>query len=196
VVNNSWIEKIRIQCPELPSQRRDRFISQYKIPKYDADVLTESKFIADYYEQVVDIINDPKLVSNWVMGNILHIIKETKNSEEIPIAPVDLAELLNLIDDGTITTKVAKEVFEEMVASGKTASDIVDNRKLYQLTDVAEISDIVTRILKEHHVEIAKYKAGKTNIFKHFVGLVMKETKGRASPHLVNKILQEKLTAF
>ncbi len=196
VVNQSWLDKIADQIPELPLQRRNRFISQYKIPKYDANVLTEDKAIADYYEQVARSVGDSKLASNWIMGEILHYIKETRDLEKIPVSSRALAELLNLIMDGTISGSTAKNIFKEMVTHDKFAMTIVKEKKLTQISDHEVLKRIVTKVIDANPDEVAKYKAGKTRIFGYFVGQVMKETKCQANPHIVNKLLHEKLSSL
>ncbi|ODS41149.1 MAG: aspartyl/glutamyl-tRNA amidotransferase subunit B [Candidatus Altiarchaeales archaeon WOR_SM1_79] len=195
-VNQSWVDKISAQMPELPLQRRNRFIYQYNIPKYDAHVLTENKAIADYYEQIVRSVSNPKLASNWVMGEILREMKEQKEPGKFPIPSIALAELLNLIIDGTISGIIAKTIFNEMVTQGKSATTILKEKKLTQISDKDWLKDIISKVIDNNLEEVARYKAGKIKLFSYFMGQVMRVTQGKANPHLVTELLQEKLSSF
>jgi len=195
-IDQTWIDEINSRMPELPFQRRNRFMAQYKIPEYDADILTENRMIADYYEQVAQAVSDPKLVSNWVMGEILRIIKVQKIIDEIPIPGTALAELLNLIVDSTISEKMAKDILNEIISTGKSATTIVNEKKLVQISDQEILSQVISGILTSHPDEVIKYRAGKANLFGFFVGQVMQKTQGKANPHLVNKLLLEKLSSL
>jgi aspartyl-tRNA(Asn)/glutamyl-tRNA(Gln) amidotransferase subunit B len=194
-IEQSCIDKILAQLPELPSQKRNRFVSQYKLPVYDANLLTESNRIADYYEQVVELVPDPNLVSNWVMGEILHIMKEQRNLNEPPITATALAELLNLIIDGTINETMAKDILKEIISSCKSANLIVRERNLSQISDADLLSKVISDVINENPDEVTKYQSGRTKLFGYFVGQVMQKTGGRANPHLVNKLLHEKLSS-
>ena len=195
-IDRSWLDNIKTQILELPLQKRNRFIFQYSIPKYNANVLTENKLIADYYEQVATMVSNPKLASNWVMSEILHVIKQKKENEKFPVSAAALAELLNLISDGIITQKIAKYVFNEMITHNQSAKTIVKEKKLVQVSNCDEITKIISKVIDENPDEVAKYIAGKKNLFGYFVGQIMKATKGKANPHLVNKLLQDKLSSF
>ena len=177
-IEESRIDEVIAQLPELPLQKRNRFISQYKLPVYDANFLTESNRIADYYEQVVELVPDPKLVSNWVMSEILHIMKERQNLDELPISGTALAELLNL-----------------MVFSGKSANLIVKEKNLSQISDPDLLSRIISEVIDKNPGEVAKYQTGRTKLFGYFVGQVMQKTQGKDNPHLVNKLLHKKLSS-
>ena len=189
------INEIRTQLPELPLKRRHRFMAQYYLPEYDANILTESKFIADYFEQVAELVPDSKLVSNWIMGEILHKIKEQQDSDKAPLPGTALAELLNLIIEEIISEKIAKDVFKEMVSSGKSAQSIVVEKNLAQISDREILSNVISKVIKNNPGEVAKYQAGNTKLLGYFVGQVMEKTKGKANPHLVNKMLAKKLSS-
>jgi len=194
-IEQSCIEEIFAQLPEFPLQKRNRFVDQYKLPVYDANLLTESKNIADYYEQVAKIAPDPKLLSNWIMSEILHFIKGQKKLDESPISATALAELLDLIVKGTISEKAAKDVLKEMISSGKSASFIVKERNLSQISDPYLLSKMISEVIEDNPVEVTKYQSGRTKLFGYFVGQVMQKNHGRANPHLVNLLLQEKLSS-
>lgn len=194
-INQRDIDVIYAQMPELPLPRRDRFLAQYKLPKYDANILTENKMIADYFEQVAQFVPDFKLVSNWIMGEILHTIKERQVLEKVPISGTALAELLNLIIRETISEKIAKDIFKEMLSSGKSAKSLVKEKKLTQISDCKILLNIISEVIESNPGEVFKYQAGKTKLFGYFIGQVMEKTAGKANPHLVNKLLHEKLSS-
>ena len=196
VIDKEWIEQIRKSLPELADARTARFISQYGIPEYDARVLTASKFVADYYENTVRLYPNPKVVSNWVMGDILRKLKEHEEADTrtCPITPQHLAGMLKLIEEGTISGKIAKTVFEDMYATGKMPEEIVKEKGLVQITDEKEVAVVVDRVIAANPETVAQYKAGKQKAFGFFVGEVMKATQGKANPQLVNKLLKEKLS--
>jgi len=195
VISEEWIEEVKRQLPELPMERRERFVRQYTIPEYDAGVITSSKALADYYEECVNLFDEPKQVSNWVMGDLLRLLNEDdREVEDCPLNPQHLAEMLRLIKDGTISGKIAKAVFEEMYKTGESANEIVRERGLVQITDETALAAIVEDILQAHPEEVERYKQGKTKVLGYFIGQVMKATQGKANPQLVNQILKDKLT--
>jgi aspartyl-tRNA(Asn)/glutamyl-tRNA(Gln) amidotransferase subunit B len=195
IVSPMWIEEIRKGLPELPLQRKERFVREYQIPDYDAGVITSSKALADYYEECVRLFPDPKQVSNWIMGDLLRLLKEAdKEVDASPLAPKQLAEMLGLIADGTISGKIAKTVFEEMYKTGKGAKEIVKAGELVQITDEAALAKAVEEVLQNYPNEVEAYKQGKDKLFGFFVGQVMKVTQGKANPQLVNQILKKKLS--
>ncbi|HKQ32844.1 MAG TPA: Asp-tRNA(Asn)/Glu-tRNA(Gln) amidotransferase subunit GatB, partial [Thermodesulfobacteriota bacterium] len=189
VIAEEKIEELRSSLPELPDQRQMRFISEYKLPEYDASVLTASKEIADYFEECLSHYNNPKAVSNWIMTEVMREMKDDDVSGAMPVSPAQLSELLMLIDDGTISGKIAKDVFSEMVATGKTAKEIVGEKGIKQISDRGELETIIADILKNHPGEISRYKAGDEKLIGFFVGKVMKATQGKANPKVVNEIL-------
>ena len=192
VIDNRWIEEIRASLPELPDAKKARFISDYDLPPYDAGILTSSRALADYFEACVMHFPDPKTVSNWVMGNVLAALKaKNKTIEEAPASAKHLAELLRLIDSGIISGKIAKTVFEEMVEKGNAPEAIVREKGLVQVADPDAIAKVVEEVLGDHAKEVSDYKAGKTKLFGFFVGQVMKATRGKANPKMVNEILKK-----
>jgi aspartyl-tRNA(Asn)/glutamyl-tRNA(Gln) amidotransferase subunit B len=198
VVGEDWVDDVRRRLPELPAARRARFERELGLPAYDAEVLTARRDVADYYEAALARYRNPKAVSNWVMESVLRIVREQKLDERLritawPIAPENLAGLVALIDEGTISGKIAKTVFEEMVASGKPPAAIVAERGLVQVTDRGAIDAAVERVLAAHPDKVADYRGGKDKLFGFFVGQVMKATEGKANPKQVNELLQMRL---
>jgi aspartyl-tRNA(Asn)/glutamyl-tRNA(Gln) amidotransferase subunit B len=194
VIEEQWIDEIRSTLPELPDDKKARFIQTYGIPPYDAQVLTASRQLADYFEACVKDFPEPKTVSNWVMGSILATLKaENKTIEESPVSPERLAKLLRLMESGVISGKIAKTVFEEMVSSGKPPEMIVEEKGLVQVTDTEAIAEVVKQVLADNAKEVAAYRAGKTKLLGFFMGQVMKATHGKANPKIVNEILKELL---
>lgn len=194
IVSPKWIEEIRAGLPELPLQRKERFVREYGIPEYDAGIITSSKALADYYEECVGLFPDPKQVSNWIMGDLLRLLNEdNREVEECPLTPAQLAEMLGLIRDGTISGKIAKTVFEEIYRTGKGAKEIVQEKGLVQIADEDAINKVVDEVLASHPKEVEAYKKGKEKLFGFFVGQIMKATQGKANPQLVNQILKKKL---
>lgn len=194
VIDPAWIEEIRATLPELPDAKKERFIKEYGIPEYDAEVLTTSKSLANYYETCVRFFPQPKIVSNWIMSELLRELKKDEREiEECPVPAENLAALLRLIDEGVISGKIAKSVFEEMYRTGQRAEEIVRAQGLIQLSDEEAITKLVEDILAAHPKEVAEYRQGKEKVFGFFVGQVMKATQGKANPRLVNEILKKKL---
>ena len=194
VMEEEQIEEIRASLPELPDQKLARFKEEYELPEYDAGVLTATIEIADYFESTIKHHDNPKIVSNWIMTEVLRELKEEDEIGSFPISPDKLGELLNLIQDGTISGKIAKEVFEEMLTSGKDAKAIVEEKGMTQISDQSELENIVSQILDSHPDEISRYKAGDQKLMGFFVGQAMKETKGKANPKVVNELLRKALS--
>ena len=195
VIDPEWIEEVRSSLPELPAARRERFVSDYGLPPYDVGVLTSSKPMADYFEACAGLGTDPKAVSNWIMGDLLRKLNEDEREiTDCPVPPADLAELLSLIDKGTISGKIAKTVFEEMYGSGEKPGAIVEAKGLVQVTDEGAIAGIVDEVLTANAENVARYKAGAEKLFGFFVGQVMKATKGKANPKIVNELLRKALS--
>ncbi len=194
IVEKEWKENIKKTISELPDTRRERFMRDYKLSQYDAGVLTAEKALAEYFEQVVKAYNNPKVVTNWVTVELLGRLNAVnKGVEESPVSTGQLAELLKLIEKGIISGKIAKTVFEEMFNSGKNPQAIVREKKLVQITDEKEIGKIVEEVLKENPDAVKEYGKGKEKAIGHLVGQVMRKTRGKANPQLVNKILKDKL---
>ena len=191
VVEPAWIEEIRRHLPELPEAKRRRFAREYGIPEYDAGVLTASRELAEYYEICVRAQNDPKVASNWVMVELLgRLNKDGKDITQSPIPPERLAALLGLLAKGAISGKMAKEFFDEMYASGADPADIL-RTKGGQITDAGEVETIVRAVVEKHAGPVAEYRGGKETAFNFLVGQVMRATKGKANPKLVNDLLKQ-----
>lgn len=189
-IDEEWIESIRKTIPELPHDRIDRFIKQYNIPKYDSEVLNLSKAMADFFEETVKISKDPKSSSNWLMGDVSRLLnEEAKTIESVKFSPTDLADLILMINDGTISNAIGKSVLEEMFNTGTNSKKIVEDRGLKQNNNEDEITASIEKILKQNPHIALEYKAGKTKIIGFAVGLVMKEMKGKANPQMVNNIV-------
>jgi aspartyl-tRNA(Asn)/glutamyl-tRNA(Gln) amidotransferase subunit B len=193
-VSAGWIESIRAGLPELPQARRERFVREYQLPAYDAEVLTSSKQLASYFEACVTCYRQPKKVSNWIMGELMRLLNESKKSiGDCPITPASLAVMLAMIDKGVISGKTAKKVFEEMYATGKDPADIVTSKGLEQVSDHGELDGVIDDILAAHPRQVEEYRQGKEKVFGFFIGETMKATRGKANPQLVNELLRKKL---
>ncbi|HNR12842.1 MAG TPA: Asp-tRNA(Asn)/Glu-tRNA(Gln) amidotransferase subunit GatB [Thermodesulfobacteriota bacterium] len=194
--DETWVEEIRSTLPELPQQRRKRFVEAYAIPDYDSTILTSSKALADYFEECVHQYPQPKVVSNWIMSEMLRLLnQDNRDIDQSPVTPAQLAALLMLMEKGTISGKIAKQVFETMYETGASAEEIVARQGLEQVSDTSALRAVIDRVLADNPDSVEKYRQGKTKVFGFFVGQVMKETRGKANPELVNQILQEKLSS-
>jgi aspartyl-tRNA(Asn)/glutamyl-tRNA(Gln) amidotransferase subunit B len=194
VIGDEWIDSVKKSLPELPDTKKKRFIKQYGLPPYNASFLTSGRDLSDFFEKCVKAFPDPKQVSNWVMGALSALLNaQGKTVSQSPISPDNLAGLLGLIDKGTISGKIAKTVFEEMAQSGKTPEEVVEKKGLVQVTDVFVIEKVVSDVLARSQTEVEAYKKGKTRLLGYFVGQVMKETRGKANPKIVNDLLKKRL---
>ena len=188
------MEEIRKTIPELPEQKRERFVSSYDIPEYDAGVLTSSKPLADYFEQCTSNFTQPKIISNWIMGDLLRELKKDgKNIKECPISPSALVDLLKLIDSGVISGNIAKGVFEEMYQTQKPADRIVEEKGLKQITDSSAIEQIIDEVIQANPSQVEEFRGGKEKVLGFLVGQVMKASKGKANPGMVNKLLKKRI---
>jgi len=193
-ISDAWLREIEGALPELPDAKRVRFEAEYRLPAYDASVMTSSRALADYYEAAVAAGGDPKLLANWILTEVLALVHERGlEIEGSPVGPQALSELVRLVSKGTLSGKMAKEVFAEMVRTGDNAPAVVERLGLRQIRDPGELGAVVDRVLAGSAAEVEKYRAGKTSLLGHFVGLVMKETRGQANPGEVNRLLREKL---
>jgi aspartyl-tRNA(Asn)/glutamyl-tRNA(Gln) amidotransferase subunit B len=193
-VDPAWIEEIRKSLPELPEAKRERFIREYGIPQYDAIVLTGSRGLADFFEQTVRVGASPKAASNWMMGDLLRELKaEGKEIEDSALRPDQLARMLRMIEEGTISGKIAKSVFEEVYRTGKDPDEIVREKGLVQLSDEAALVRIIEEVISANPKELEGYRAGKEKLFGFFVGQVMKASGGKANPAKVNELLKKSL---
>lgn len=193
-VSDRWLGEIRSRMPELPPVRRKRFVESYGLRDYDAQVLTLTRDMADYYEKAAVASADPKAAANWVMGDLMGALKaEGKEITESPVTPERLGELLTLIAGGQLSGKLAKEIFPKMFASGESAAAIMEREGLQQISDTSAISKIVDEVLAANPKQVEQYKSGKTTVLGFLVGQVMKVSRGQANPGLVNGLLKEKL---
>jgi aspartyl-tRNA(Asn)/glutamyl-tRNA(Gln) amidotransferase subunit B len=194
MVDTAWIEAVRKELPELPAQRRARFVTQFGLSDYDAGVLTASRELADYFEACLDHFNQPKPVANWIMGALLGLLNsQDKPIDATPITAADLAGLLKLIDAGSLNAKMAKAVFDEMAVTGRPAEAIVAEQGLAQVSDMQALETAVEAVLAAHPGEVARYRKGESKLLGFFVGQVMKATKGQANPKVLNPLLKDKL---
>ena len=193
-IDNAWMDSVKAELPELPDAKCARFEEQYGLSDYDAGVLTASKSLADYFEECVALFPSPKIVSNWVMVELFRLLKQQDQEiDACPIPPAGLAELLKLIDNGTISGKMAKDILEQAYDSKKSPKEIVEEQGVAQVSDESTLSAVVEQVVEAHPKEVEKCKAGKTKILGFLVGQVMKETKGQANPKKVNELLRKAL---
>jgi aspartyl-tRNA(Asn)/glutamyl-tRNA(Gln) amidotransferase subunit B len=193
-IDEAWKEEIRASIPELPDARKERYTREYGLSDYDANILTSSRSIADFFDQTVAAEADPKLASNWITTDLMgHLNAEGKEIEEIKIAPKHLAEMIKLIQKGTISSKIAKQVFKEMLDSGKEPGKIVEEKGLVQISDEGQLKEEVAKVLAANPQSVEDFKNGKDRALGFLVGQVMKATKGKANPQLVNKLIREQI---
>jgi len=180
--------------PELPRNKKMRFMKEYNLPEYDAEVLTQSKDLSFFFEETVKLSEDPKQVSNWVMGDVLRRLNdEGIEIKDLKFTPKDLADLLKLINEGKISNNIGKKVLREMFETGKKPNAIVEEQGLVQISDESQLRDIVNKVLDENEQSVIDYKNGKTKAMGFIIGQVMKATRGKANPQLVNQIVKEML---
>ncbi|MEP3244821.1 MAG: Asp-tRNA(Asn)/Glu-tRNA(Gln) amidotransferase subunit GatB [Sneathiella sp.] len=191
--DDAFVEEIAADLPELPDEKKDRFVNDLGITAYDASVLVAEKEVADYFEAVANG-RDAKMSANWVIGELFGNLNRTgKNLSESPVSTDDLGKLIDLIKDGTISNRIAKEVFEDMFDSGKAAADIVEEKGLKQVSDTGAIEKAIDDVIATNMDKVEEYRGGKDKLLGFFVGQVMKATGGKANPAVVNKILKPKL---
>jgi aspartyl-tRNA(Asn)/glutamyl-tRNA(Gln) amidotransferase subunit B len=194
VISNDWVEDVRLSLPELPDAKRFRYVTELGLTPYDADVLTAGRELAEYFEECLALFPQAKSVANWVMGEVTRGLNEENRSiGDCPVTPPLLAELLKLIEKGTISGKIAKTVFDEMWKSGKAPESIVEEKGLVQVSDTDAIEAIIDEVLAKEAGQVAEYRSGKDKLFGFFVGQVMRASKGKANPTLVNELLLKKL---
>ena len=193
-ISADFVEQIRSQLPELPDAKKQRFMESFGLSTYDAEVLVADKQVAEYFEEVVAAKADPKLVCNWISGELMRIMNENKaDIRNVGIPAGSLASLIQFLQEGSISGKIAKTVFEEMVQSGKDPATIIEIRGLKQVSDEGALRGLLETLLNNNPKQVEQYRAGKTQIKGFFVGQVMKETKGQANPQIVNQLLEELL---
>jgi len=193
-VSAGWLAEVKAQVPELPAVKRARFLSEYGLREYDANVLTATRAMSDYFERVASVSGDARAAANWVMGDLMGALKaENKEIAESPVSPEHLGELLKLVGSGEISNKLAKEIFPKMFATGGAASDIIEREGLKQISDTGALEKIVDDVIAANPKQLEQYRAGKTTVMGFFVGQVMRATKGQANPTAVNELLKKKL---
>ena len=194
-ISRQWVEELRARQPELPDARHARFIAQYGLSDYDAGVLVPDKAVADYYEAAIATGGtDPKAIANWVTGDLFRLMKETgRRIDAVSVSPEALVELIGLVRERTINANTGKQVLEEMFASGRSARQIVDERGLGQISDVAALEKIATQVLDENPEQVSRYLDGKVKVVGWLIGQVMKLTRGKANPQTVRTLLQAQL---
>ena len=193
-LSDEYIEEIRRNLPELPESRRKRYIEEFKLPEYDAKMITASKYLSNMFEKAVEICNNPKSVSNWIMSDIARILNEKElEPSEIPFTAEELGELVVLIDKGTISSAIAKKVLDELFVNPKSPQKIVEEKGWVQISDEGAIKEVVLKVLENNQQSVADYKAGKDKALGFLVGQAMKETKGKANPQMLNKMFLDEL---
>ena len=197
-IDEEWVSEIRATLPELAQERRNRFVEAYALPAYDADILTQRRDVADYFEAAVKAHANPKAIANWLMGDLFRVLKERKldaalRIEHWPVAAADLARMVQLVDEGTISGKLAKTVFNEMLETGKGPDAVVKEKGLEQVSDTGALDAAVEEVVATCAAQVEEYRAGKEKVFGFLVGQVMKATRGKANPQMVNEILRSKL---
>jgi len=193
-ISSDFVEQIRNQLPELPDAKKQRFMESFGLSTYDAEVLVADKQVAEYFEEVVAAKADPKLVCNWISGELMRLMNENKvDIRNVGIPAKSLARLIQFLQEGSISGKIAKTVFEEMVQSGKDPATVIEVRGLKQVSDEGALRGLLETLLSNNPKQVEQFRAGKTQIKGFFVGQVMKETKGQANPQIVNQLLEELL---
>ena len=193
-LTEDWIEELRKTLQELPAARHRRFVTEYSLPDYDAGVLTTSRALADYFETCVKLFDQPKTVSNWVMGELLRELNSSGTSAgDSPVTPERLVSLLQLVDRGTISLKVAREIFPELYASGKAPEQIVQEKGLTQVSDEGALETMIDEVVTKNPTQVGQYRGGKEQVLGFLVGQVMKASGGKANPGKVNELLKRKL---
>ena len=193
-VSDEWIQEIKAAMPELPHDKRDRFVKEYDLSLYDAEVLTGSKDISIFFEEMLKYIDDAKLVSNWITGDVLRRLNEEDlDIKDLKFTAKDLADLIEIVKSGKINNNTGKKVLREMFETGKNAETIVKEKGLIQISDEGELETIIDEILDKNKQSIEDFKNGKDRAVGFLVGQIMKATRGKANPQIVNKMLVEKL---
>jgi aspartyl-tRNA(Asn)/glutamyl-tRNA(Gln) amidotransferase subunit B len=194
IIDEKWIEEVRREVPELPIARMERFVEQYGLPRYDAEVLTGERSLADYFEEAVRLFPEAKTVSNWVMSELLRELKTGNTSpKDSPLSPSHLAELLTLMKEDVISGKIGKEIFTELYERGVSPKEFIKERGLVQISDESTLGDAIENVISRHPKELEAFRGGKEKLLGFFVGQVMKETKGKANPKLLNELLLARL---
>jgi aspartyl-tRNA(Asn)/glutamyl-tRNA(Gln) amidotransferase subunit B len=198
-LDEAWIQKVRNNLPELPDARKVRFMSQYGLPPYDAELLTSRRDVADYFEAAINICPNAKALSNWIMSDLFRLLKARKLDEQLqidnwPLQPTQLGELVQLIDQGKISGKIAKMIFDALLDTSESPQHIITARGLEQVSDTASLERLIDQVLTNHAQQVAAYRDGNEKVFGFLVGQVMKASQGKANPQKVNELLKAKLS--
>ena len=194
ILDDDWIEGLKSSIPELPDQKKERLINEYSLSSYDADIIVSDKATSEYFEDVVKSRN-PKLVTTWVTSELFSVLnKKNLNIVDSPISSEQLGELIDNIENGKISNRQAKDVFEEMYESGRDAKEIIDQKGLMQISDIGEIEHLVDKVINSNSQNVEKYKNGKDKLFGFFIGEAMKLSKGKANPKILNDLFKKKLS--
>lgn len=197
IVTEEMIKTTKATMPELPDEKIARFVKQYNIPEYDARVLSVDKEVADYFEKVSSLVNDYKAASNWVMGEVMRILKEKLISiHEFSVSPEQIAGIISLIKDDKISSTIAKELFEEVLTNGGDPLKIVEEKGWIQVSDTGLIDSLVEQVVSDNPGQVQELLSGKDRLFGFFVGQIMKQMKGKGNPKVINEILQKKFEAL
>jgi aspartyl-tRNA(Asn)/glutamyl-tRNA(Gln) amidotransferase subunit B len=191
-VSEGWLERIRESVPELPADKRKRFVESYGLREYDAQVLTATRAISDYFEKTAAVAGDPRTAANWVTGDLMGAL-EGRDIAEAPVPAERLGELVSLIAKGEISGKLAKDIFAKMISGGESARTIIDREGLRQISDTDALGKIVDDVIAGNPKQVEQYKSGKTAVLGYLVGQVMKASKGQANPGAVNELLKTRL---
>ena len=193
-LQKEFIEEVLATMPEMPNQKKERFVSQFNLSEYDSGLLAAEKDLADFFEEVTKVSSSPKLSANWIMGELsAELNNENLNIKESKVSSDKLGQLISRIEDGTISGKIAKEIFEKMWSSGKEVDEIIQSEGLEQVTDDKEIESMIDEVIESNPKQLEQYRSGKDRLFGFFVGQVMKASQGKANPKQVNDILKSKL---
>ena len=194
ILDDDWIEGLKNSIPELPDQKKERLINEYSLSSYDADIIVSDKATSEYFEDVVKSRN-PKLVTTWVTSELFSVLnKKNLSIVDSPISSEQLGELIDNIENGKISNRQAKDVFEEMYESGRDAKEIIDQKGLMQISDIGEIEHLVDKVINSNSQNVEKYKNGKDKLFGFFIGEAMKLSKGKANPKILNDLFKKKLS--
>lgn len=193
--NREWVDELKNRLPELPGKRRERFVREYGLPDYDAGVLIQQKPLADFYEECLALYSKPKTLSNWIMTELLaHLSEDKKVIDELNLSSAHLVRILTLIDEGAISGKMAKEVFRDVLVTRQAPEQIIQEKGFIQISDEGEIEGVIDQVITENKEAVEDFRSGKQKAMGFLVGQVMKKTRGKANPGLVNKLLKEKLS--
>ncbi len=194
-LSDEYIENIKKNLPELPESRKERYLNDYKLTEKEANALTASKYLSDFFEKATKICNNPKAVCNWLLSDIARILNENElEPDEIPFTSEDLAELISLIEKGTISSKIAKDVLEKMFESPEKPSKIIEKNGWVQISDESAIMEVVKKIIEANPQSVSDFKGGKEKALGFLVGQAMKETKGKANPQMLNKMFKDEMS--